>query len=160
MKPSSFAFPAVLAAVLALTSCFSAAPGDDGQGSSSSSFVSSAALSSSSSAQSLAGNDRISVTSPAPDALVRSPLTVTGQARGTWYFEASFPVRLLDAAGTVIAQTAAQAQGDWMTTDFVPFAATVTFAQPSTATGFLELQKDNPSGDPATAESIRIPVRF
>lgn len=44
-------------------------------------------------------NERIHVTAPVAQALVQSPLTVSGTARGTWYFEASFPVRLVDTDG-------------------------------------------------------------
>ncbi len=99
------------------------------------------------------------VTSPDPDAVVSSPLVVTGEARGTWYFEASFPVKLLDSAGNQIAATTAQAQGDWMTTDFVPFSATLTYAT-NAQTGSLVLQKDNPSGEPQNDASVVIPVDF
>jgi ABC-type Fe3+-hydroxamate transport system substrate-binding protein len=95
----------------------------------------------------------------APGDTVTSPLTVTGEASG-WYFEASFPVRLLDGNGNEIAVAPAQAQDDWMTTDFVPYSATLTFTTPATATGTLVLEKDNPSGEPANAESVMIPVTF
>jgi hypothetical protein len=95
-----------------------------------------------------------------PGATVSSPLTVTGEARGTWYFEASFPVRLFDGAGNEIAVKPAQAQGDWMTTEFVPLKVTLTFAKPSTAEGVLVLEKDNPSGLPERDDALRIPVRF
>jgi spore germination protein GerM len=54
----------------------------------------------------------------------------------------------------------AQAQGDWMTTNFVPFSSTLTFSTPTTPTGILVLQKDNPSGLPENDAEIRIPVRF
>jgi hypothetical protein len=50
------------------------------------------------------------VNSPAPYARVTSPLTVTGVARG-WYFEGSFPAKLVGADGQVIAQAPAQAAG-------------------------------------------------
>ena len=71
----------------------------------------------------------IRVTTPTPNSVVRSPLVVTGVARGNWYFEASFPIRLYDANGREIAVAIAQAQGDpaspdggnWMTTEFLPF---------------------------------------
>ncbi len=96
---------------------------------------------------------------PAPNALVTSPLTVRGEARGTWYFEASFPVRLLDSNNQELATVPAQAQGEWMTTDFVPFEANLTFTT-STSTGTLVLEKDNPSGLPENADELRIPVRF
>jgi len=105
-------------------------------------------------------DNMIRVTSPQPNATVASPLHITGEARGTWYFEASFPVRLEDANGTVLAQAPAQAQGDWMTTEFVPFAVDLPFAAPATATGVLIVEKDNPSGLPENADDRRIPVRF
>lgn len=95
-----------------------------------------------------------------PGDTVTSPLTVTGEARGTWYFEASFPVRLLDGNGNEIAVEPAQAQEDWMTEDFVPFEVTLVFTQPSTPTGTLVLEKDNPSGLPEHADQITMPVSF
>jgi len=98
--------------------------------------------------------------SPAPGSLIKSPLTVTGEARGFWYFEASFPVRVLDANGKELGVGIAQAEGPWMTVDLVPFRATVEFKAPATDTGFLVLEKDNPSGLPEHAQEIRYPVRF
>lgn len=114
----------------------------------------------SSSVSSLSALQDVTVTSPQPDAVVTSPLTVTGQARGTWFFEASFPVKLLDADGNVLAQAPAQAQGDWMTTNFVPFTVTLPFTPPAAKTGTLVLQKDNPSGLPEHEGSVEIPVKF
>jgi hypothetical protein len=105
-------------------------------------------------------SDLIHVTSPASNAAVTSPLEITGEARGTWYFEASFPIRLLDADGNEIAAHYAMAQTDWMTTDFVPFTATLEFDPPATATGTLILENDNPSGLPEHAKHIEIPVTF
>lgn len=98
---------------------------------------------------------------PTPGSRVMSPLVVSGKARGTWFFEASFPVTLKNASGVVIAQAPAQAQSDWMTTEFVPFKVTLTFAtQPSGSRGTLILQKDNPSGLPEHDDSRQITVFF
>lgn len=105
-------------------------------------------------------DDRIRVSAPIADALVTSPLVITGEARGTWYFEASFPVKLFDADGKLVVAHYAQAQGEWMTPEFVPFSSTLTFAMPTTATGTLVLEKDNPSGLPEHDASVSIPVRF
>jgi hypothetical protein len=104
----------------------------------------------------------ITVSEPLPDATVTSPLRITGSARGNWYFEASFPVRLVDAQGNTIAQVPAQAQGEWMTENFVPFVATLTWATSSVtgATGTLILMRDNPSGLPEHDAQIEIPVIF
>lgn len=104
--------------------------------------------------------DLIVLTLPQPNTIVTSPLELTGEARGNWYFEASFPVKLLDADGNVLAQIPAQAQGDWMTENFVPFKTTLEFTAPATDTGTLVLEKDNPSGLPEHADSLIVPVKF
>lgn len=104
--------------------------------------------------------DLIRVTAPEIGELIKSPLTVTGEARGPWYFEASFPVKLLDEDGTEIAAEPAQAQGEWMTEEFVPFSATLSFSAPKGKIGTVVLMKDNPSGDPSKDDSVSIPVRF
>lgn len=109
---------------------------------------------------SIGTNPNITVDTPAPYSVVKSPLTITGSARGMWYFEASFPVLLLDGNEKEIAITPAEAQGDWMTESFVPYQALLEFTQPSTKTGTLLLQKDNPSGLPEHDAEIRIPVSF
>ena len=95
-----------------------------------------------------------------PGARVHSPLDIRGQARGSSFFEARFGVELLDARGAVLAQTHADARGEWMTEAFVPFAATLAFAPPETAAGTLVLHKANPSGLPERDEAVRVPVRF
>ncbi len=105
--------------------------------------------------------DLIRVISPRPNEAVQSPLTITGEARGSWFFEASFPVVLTDWDGKIIAQGNANATGDWMTTDFVPFKATLTFvagASTYSNKGTLILKKDNPSGLPENDNSLEIPV--
>ena len=104
--------------------------------------------------------DLIRVMWPVPDAVVGSPLTVRGEARGTWFFEASFPIRLLDGNDNQIMVVPARTQGDWMTTEFVPFEATLIFGTTTTQTGTLVFQKDNPSGLPENADSMSVPIRF
>ena len=105
-------------------------------------------------------NSDITVSGPQPNQVITSPLAISGQAKGTWYFEASFPIKLLDGNGTQIAQTTAAAQADWMTTNFVPFTALLTFTTPSTATGTLVFMKDNPSGLPQNDAQFILPISF
>ena len=62
-------------------------------------------------------DDLIQVDSSFASTTFVSPMTVTGTARGGWYFEASFPVELRDGNGSLLASSVAQAQGDWMTTN-------------------------------------------
>lgn len=54
--------------------------------------------------------EMIEVTAPLPNTTLTSPITLTGRARGPWYFEASFPIELRDANNVLIAQTVGQAQ--------------------------------------------------
>lgn len=104
----------------------------------------------------------ITVSAPLPNTKVTIPLLVTGSARGNWYFEASFPIRLVDTNGNTILQTHAEAQGEWMTENFVPFTATLTWSSTSTTatSGVLILMRDNPSGLPEHDAQIEIPVTF
>jgi hypothetical protein len=105
--------------------------------------------------------DTIILNQPRPNQTLTSPVTLIGQARGTWFFEASFPVKLLDSSNQEIATGIAQAQGEWMTEGFVPFTATLTFpAQPPGSTGTLMLQKDNPADIPENDLSLTVPVLF
>jgi murein DD-endopeptidase MepM/ murein hydrolase activator NlpD len=105
-------------------------------------------------------NKNVRVITLLPESVVASPLMVSGEARGMWYFEASFPVTVRDANDQVLGTGVAQAQGEWMTTEFVPFQTTVSFTPSSTPTGFVVFQKDNPSGLPEHADEVRVPVRF
>lgn len=104
-------------------------------------------------------SDWIVVNEPNEEQAGSCPLQVKGEARGPWYFEASFPVTLLDDTGTVLAQTHATAQGDWMTEDFVPFYTELYYAGSSTE-GTLVLENDNPSGLPENALKWEFPVKL
>ncbi len=106
-------------------------------------------------------NDNLRIFSPLPDTEILSPLVVTGEARGNWFFEASFPVILTNWDGLIIAQGIAQAEGDWMTTDYIPFTVTLNFTKPDYGTtGSLILKKDNPSGLPQFDDALEITVKF
>jgi len=104
--------------------------------------------------------DIIRIDSPRPNEIVGSPLSITGEARGPWFFEASFPVRLLDENGKELASGIATAEGEWMTEDFVPFTAELEFVLSGNGKGTLILEKDNPSGLPENDDSLIVPVRF
>jgi glucose/arabinose dehydrogenase len=102
----------------------------------------------------------VHVKQPQPQDVVQSPLTVAGEARGSWFFEGSFPIKLLDEQGHELAHAIATAQGDWMTDNFVPFTAKLDFTPPLSGSGTLILQKDNPSGKPENDASVNVPIRF
>lgn len=108
-------------------------------------------------------SDLIVVDTPRIGDVISSPLSIAGRARGPWYFEASFPVRLMDENGNNIPLTPPYitADAEWMTTDFVPFSDTLTFTSPPSGTrGTLIFQKDNPSGLPEHDDSLEFPVVF
>ncbi|MDP2641254.1 MAG: GerMN domain-containing protein [Candidatus Yanofskybacteria bacterium] len=102
----------------------------------------------------------IRVEFPRPNETIRSPLAIQGQARGVWFFEADFPVRLEDTEGNTIATGIAMTPFDWMTENFVPFSVHLEFETPGTERGVLILSKDNPSGLSEHDDEVRIPVRF
>jgi hypothetical protein len=104
--------------------------------------------------------DLIKVENPQPSQEISSPIVITGEARGSWFFEASFPIKLLDEDGNIIQETFAQAEGDWMTEEFVPFESVMIFSISGDQDGTLVLEKDNPSGLPENKDEIRIPVRL
>ncbi|MFA6254189.1 MAG: DUF333 domain-containing protein [Candidatus Paceibacterota bacterium] len=98
---------------------------------------------------------------------IASPLKITGESGGGWFFEGSFPITLVDWDGKIIATGLAEAKGDWMTTNFVPFEAELTFTKPANPTnqdyasrGALIFQKDNPSDFPANDKAYELPISF
>ncbi|MBX4199921.1 Gmad2 immunoglobulin-like domain-containing protein [Candidatus Parcubacteria bacterium] len=103
----------------------------------------------------------IVVTTPKQGDSIISPITVTGKARGTWYFEASAPVVIIDTTGATLGQGTIQAQSDWMTTDFVPFKGTINFTHATgTVAGALVFLNDNPSGQASTSKYLVVPIFF
>ena len=111
--------------------------------------------------------DLIQVTNPEGMAVITSPLSLTGKARGYWFFEASAPVSLVDWDGKLIAEGFITAQGDWMTEEFVPFTGSLEFTSPYQEgdevfmkRASLIFKKDNPSGLPENDDALEIPVLF
>ncbi|OGF24845.1 hypothetical protein A2331_04860 [Candidatus Falkowbacteria bacterium RIFOXYB2_FULL_34_18] len=103
----------------------------------------------------------IRLDSPVPNEEISSPLVITGEARGTWFFEASFPVVLTGQNGLIIAEGFATAESEWMTEDFVRFRAELEFVKPENENnGSLILKKDNPSGMPELDDALEIPIWF
>ncbi len=108
-------------------------------------------------------NDLIQLNYPLPNQEISSPLEISGTARGLWYFEADFPVVLLNSQGDIISQGIATAQDDWMTEEFVPFTATLSFdisESEKGQEGRLIFKKDNPSGLAEHEDSLEFPVIF
>jgi hypothetical protein len=108
----------------------------------------------------VAKNDLIQVTEPQANQEISTPILIKGQARGSWFFEASFPVEIQDSDKVIIATGIAQAKTEWMTNDFVPFEVNIDFQRPVIKNGYLILKKDNPSGDPSKDDQLILPIAF
>lgn len=104
--------------------------------------------------------DLILIENPRPNEQIKNPLFIKGQARGNWFFEATFPVKLQDDQGNFVAEGFATAKGEWMTEEFVPFEAEITYDAANIKKGKLILEKSNPSGLEENADQLIVPVRF
>jgi len=109
---------------------------------------------------SVSGNDEIVIITPAQGQEISSPVHIEGKAKGNWFFEASFPITVLDENGNTLGISHAQAQGDWQTSDFVNFIADITFNPSSGTKGILRFENDNPSGLPENQKTFDLPITF
>ncbi|GAB2779202.1 hypothetical protein GCM10010465_27380 [Actinomadura fibrosa] len=105
-------------------------------------------------------SDLIKVEQPMPNIEVSSPLVVEGKARGYWFFEGDAPIKLVDKDQKVLATGYIEAQGEWMTEDFVPFRGEIRFTAPDDESGYLVLERANASGKPEHDRVYRLPVLF
>lgn len=105
-----------------------------------------------------ASSSMIIVDIPSPGAVTGKEFLVRGKARGTWFFEGSFPVVVIDTNGKILAEGPAKAQGDWMTTEFVPFTITIKAPESYVGEAMVLLKKDNPSGLEERDASISFPI--
>ncbi len=101
------------------------------------------------------------VSSPSANMVITSPLKVTGSVPAGWMFEGAFPIKLVDSNQKLIVQAQAKEKvaGSWQSGNPVDFMATLTF-KTAAVSGFLILQNDNPSGDPANLKTFEISVKF
>lgn len=104
--------------------------------------------------------DEILVHAPRPTQKITSPLRISGEARGPWFFEGSFSAELFDPNGQSLGTAILQAQGEWMSEEMVPFVGELTFTAPSGGKGTLMIHNANPSGLPENQKELRMPVSF
>lgn len=100
------------------------------------------------------------VDTPKANSSINSPVNISGTVPGSWAFEANFPIEIQDSARQVISEGYATLSGDWMTTEQVPFSASITFDATEGQNGFIVLRKANASGLPEHDDYIEIPVSF
>lgn len=101
----------------------------------------------------------ISIISPEVLQEIKSPVYISGEAKGTWFFEASFPVQITDQDGKVLGQGPVTAKTDWMTEKMVAFEGTIPFEKGVAKNGFVVFTPDDPSGLDRF-EPIKISVIF
>ena len=101
------------------------------------------------------------VISPLPGAKIISPLKVIGTVPPGWMNEGVFLIQLADSDQNLIAQAQAKEKvpGSWQSGNPVDFTATIPFNTAS-ASGFLILKNDNPSGIPANSKTFQVEVSF
>ena len=102
-------------------------------------------------------NDRIKVISPQPYDEVGAKFTVTGKARGPFFFEASFPVEV-ELTNGELKSFYATAKGDWMTTDFVPFETEIDLSEFPAQDIIVRLIRANPSDLPENDMQVDLPL--
>ncbi len=105
-----------------------------------------------------ATDDMIRVELPFPGAVTGKDFIVVGEARGRWFFEASFPIDVYDSNGKILVSTYATAQGEWMTENFVNFRGDVKVPESYIGPATLVLRRDNASGLPEHDASISFPI--
>ena len=99
--------------------------------------------------------------SPRVGAVVQSPLHIEGSVPAGWMFEGVFPFALLDSSKNIIAKGVAKEveKGSWMSGNAVEFTGSVEF-KTNDSSGYVVLQNDNPSGDPANERTFSVRVKF
>jgi len=102
--------------------------------------------------------EQLKVTAPAPGARLQSGFIAEGSAPGFWYFEAVFPITLVDEAGAVLAEAPGQAVDDWMTAGPVRFRTPVAFKVTGETKAWLVFTKDNETGEAENDGEVRVPV--
>lgn len=93
---------------------------------------------------------------------INAPLTMTGEAIGSWFFEATAPVTVVDWNGLIIGEGYIEATAPWMTENLVPFTGIITFTANTTVSnaGAIILKNANASGLPQFDKYVEIPINF
>jgi|WetSurMetagenome_2_1015567.scaffolds.fasta_scaffold181463_1 hypothetical protein len=104
--------------------------------------------------------EEISIDSPESNSVISSPLEISGTAKSSWFFEGSFPIKLINDKGEIIAAGNANAKADWTASGSVPFEAELEFTAPTSTLGMLIFASDNNSGLSENEKEFGVPVKF
>lgn len=106
-------------------------------------------------------SEDIIITTPVPEQKVNSPIQVAGKVRGSWLFEATAPVAIVDWDGRIIGESYIESEGEWMTEDFVPFVGSISYDLPIdsySSLGTVIFRRANPSGLPQNDSTVEVSV--
>lgn len=118
---------------------------------------------SSSDSEELDAQDLITLDSPSPAQVQARKIAISGQARGSWFFEGSFPATITDENGSEIARAAVQARGNWMQDGMVQFEGEISIPDGMEVPPYvmLKLEADDPSGGAAAVPpSLVVPLEI
>jgi hypothetical protein len=104
--------------------------------------------------------DIIIIDSPKPYQKVQVPIIIKGKAKGSFFFEGTFPIRIEDENGNLIVSDYIMTKENWMTENFVYFETYFYFEKGNLRKGFIIFEKANPSGLLENKFEIRIPLYF
>jgi Immunoglobulin-like domain of bacterial spore germination len=105
--------------------------------------------------------NQIHVVAPSAGDVVSSPIEVSGQALGNWFFEAQAPVSVLDLNGALLGRGTIRTSDDWSSGELVNFSGSINFTLTTGSTaGVLLLENDNPSGQASTSRYLAVPIVF
>jgi len=102
--------------------------------------------------------DVIIIDSPKPYQKIQNPIYIKGKAKGSFFFEGSFPVRIEDENGNIVITDHIETNENWMTENFVFFEKHLDISNVNIKRGFIIFEKANPSGLPENKLEIKVPI--
>ncbi len=83
---------------------------------------------------------------------------VKGSVTGDWFFEGTFPVRVLNQQGEIVETLSAEALEEWTTEEAVPFSFKIDMDLEEESIVVLKFEKSNPSDLEESNDSAEITV--
>ncbi|MCX8094944.1 MAG: Gmad2 immunoglobulin-like domain-containing protein [Caldisericia bacterium] len=102
----------------------------------------------------------IMVEKPKPYEKIQNPVLIKGKAKGYFFFEATFPIKIIDENGNVLLTDYIETKDNWMTENFVSFEKYININFGKTKRGFIVFERANPSGLKENQFELYIPVYF
>jgi hypothetical protein len=101
---------------------------------------------------------RVSTPRPGDQIIAGETYELSGEARGYWFFEATFPFEIVTEDGEELFSYYATAEGEWMTEEFVSFNAEFTVPTEYEGPATLILRRSNASGLSEHDDELTVPI--